>query len=128
MSTKLLAGLSILVVEDESLLRKQIVAHLESLGADVAGVGSLQSARQSLGSLNCDFALLDVKWPRAASSGCIFFHAQPDDQAPCATTKVEPIVAAAEVVAPPPEASAAASAAPPRVTSRRETVEPPACV
>ena len=35
MSTKLLAGFDILVVEDESLLRKQIAAHLQAMGADV---------------------------------------------------------------------------------------------
>jgi len=63
MQTKLLAGLNILVVEDESLLRKQIAAQLESLGADVTGVGSLQSARQSLADFAFDFALLDVNLP-----------------------------------------------------------------
>src|SRR5262245_48154046 len=63
MPTQLLAGLDILVVEDESLLRKQIGAHLEALGADVTGVGTLQAARQSLAELNFDFALLDVNLP-----------------------------------------------------------------
>ena len=63
MPTKLLAGLSILVVEDESLLRKQIAAHLESLDADVTGVGTVQSARQALDNSNFDFALLDVNLP-----------------------------------------------------------------
>jgi DNA-binding NtrC family response regulator len=63
MPTKLLAGLDILVVEDESLLRKQILAHLESVGADVTGVATLDAARQSLANLNFDFALLDVNLP-----------------------------------------------------------------
>jgi DNA-binding NtrC family response regulator len=63
MPTKLLAGLDILVVEDESLLRKQIVAHLESVGADVTGVGTLEAAKQSLANSNFDFALLDVNLP-----------------------------------------------------------------
>ena len=63
MPTKLLSGLDILVVEDESLLRKQIAAHLESLGADVTSVGTLQAARQSLGEFGFDFALLDVNLP-----------------------------------------------------------------
>ena len=49
MSTKLLTGLDLLVIEDESLLRKQIAAHLESLGADVTGAGNLQAAGQALG-------------------------------------------------------------------------------
>ena len=42
MPTKLLAGLDILVIEDESLLQKQIAAHLESLRADVTAVETLQ--------------------------------------------------------------------------------------
>jgi two-component system, NtrC family, response regulator AtoC len=63
MPTKLLAGLDILVIEDESLLRKQIAAHLESLGAEVTGVGTLQAAKQSLADANFDFALLDVNLP-----------------------------------------------------------------
>jgi two-component system response regulator PilR (NtrC family) len=63
MPTTLLAGLDILVVEDESLLPKQIAAHLESLGADVTSAGTLQAARQSLADFEFDFALLDVNLP-----------------------------------------------------------------
>lgn len=63
MPSQLLTGLDILVVEDESLLRKQIVAQLEALGADVTGVGTLQAARQSLADFGFDFALLDVNLP-----------------------------------------------------------------
>ena len=63
MPTKSLSGLDILVVEDESLLRKQIAAHLEALGADVTGVDSLQSARRALTEFGFDFALLDVNLP-----------------------------------------------------------------
>ena len=63
MPTKLLAGLDLLVVEDESLLRKQIAAHLETLGADVTSVGTLQAARQSLIEFGFDFVLLDVNLP-----------------------------------------------------------------
>ncbi len=63
MPTKLLAGLDVLVVEDESLLRKQITAHLESLGADVTGAGTLQAARQSLKAFGFDLVLLDVNLP-----------------------------------------------------------------
>jgi len=51
------------VVEDESLLRKQIAAHLESLGADVTGVGTLQAARRALADFSFDFVLLDVNLP-----------------------------------------------------------------
>lgn len=63
MSTKLLAGLDLLVIEDETLLRKQITAHLEALGADVTGAGTLQAARQALEDFSFDFALLDVNLP-----------------------------------------------------------------
>ena len=40
-----LSGLSILIVEDEALLRKQIGAHLEKQGADVTGADTLRAAR-----------------------------------------------------------------------------------
>jgi len=63
MPTKLLADLNILVIEDESLLRKRIVAHLVAQGADVADVGSLAAARSSLENLSFDVALLDVNLP-----------------------------------------------------------------
>ncbi|MCL5097446.1 MAG: sigma 54-interacting transcriptional regulator, partial [Candidatus Omnitrophica bacterium] len=58
-----LAGLSILVIEDELLLRKQIAAHLERLGADLAGTSTLAGARQFLTDLSFDFILLDVHLP-----------------------------------------------------------------
>jgi DNA-binding NtrC family response regulator len=58
-----LTGLSILIVEDETLLRKQLAAQLERLGADVTGVGTLERARQWAAELNFDFALLDVQLP-----------------------------------------------------------------
>ena len=63
MSTKLLAGFDILVVEDESLLRKQIAAHLQAMGADVTDAGTLAAARQALAEFEFDFALLDVNLP-----------------------------------------------------------------
>ncbi len=63
MPTKFLAGFDVLVIEDETLLRKQIAAHLESLGADVTGVGTLAAAMQSLAEFGFDFALLDVNLP-----------------------------------------------------------------
>ena len=55
-----LTGYSILIVEDEPLLRKQIAAHLERLGADVTQVDSVQRAKKILEDLSFDFALLDV--------------------------------------------------------------------
>src|SRR5438094_109805 len=58
-----LSGLSILVVEDEALLRKQIGAHLEKRGADVTGADTLEAARRFLADLSFDFVLLDVNLP-----------------------------------------------------------------
>ncbi len=58
-----LAGLSLLVLEDEALLRKQIGAQLERHGADVTGAGTLEAARRFLAELPFDFALLDVNLP-----------------------------------------------------------------
>ncbi len=58
-----LSGLSILIVEDESLLRKQLAAELERLRADVTGVGTLAAARQWAGEQGFDFILLDVHLP-----------------------------------------------------------------
>src|SRR5439155_1604396 len=58
-----LSGLSILIVEDEALLRKQIGAHLEKQGADVTGADTLRAARRFLADLSFDFVLLDVNLP-----------------------------------------------------------------
>src|SRR5882672_2440216 len=58
-----LAGLGILLVEDEALLRRQLTAHLERLGADVTGAASLDAARKFVADLPLDFVLLDVNLP-----------------------------------------------------------------
>lgn len=58
-----LTGLSLLVLEDEPLLRKQIVSYLEKLGGDVTAVDTLAKARQVAGDLSFDFAVMDVNLP-----------------------------------------------------------------
>src|SRR5262245_17156776 len=58
-----LNGLSLLVVEDEMLLRRQIAAQLERHGSDVTGSGTLEAARKFLTQLPFDFCLLDVNLP-----------------------------------------------------------------
>ena len=58
-----LGGLSILVVEDSPLLRKQVVASLEKLGADVTAAADLAAARRFVAELGFDFAILDVNLP-----------------------------------------------------------------
>jgi two-component system, NtrC family, response regulator AtoC len=63
MSATDLKALSILIVEDEPLLRRQLTANLEQLGADVTGADSIAVARQSLQEAQFDFVLLDVNLP-----------------------------------------------------------------
>lgn len=58
-----LTGLEILIVEDETLLRKQLSAQLERLGMEVTGTGTLANARQLVSESNYDFVLLDVNLP-----------------------------------------------------------------
>src|SRR5882724_4619053 len=58
-----LAGLGILIVEDEPLLRKQLAAQMERLGADATGATDLRAARQLIADLSFDFALVDVNLP-----------------------------------------------------------------
>ena len=58
-----LAGLNILILEDEILLRKQMAAFFQLQGADATGAGTLASARQLLQELPFDFVILDVNLP-----------------------------------------------------------------
>ncbi len=58
-----LAGLSVLVVDDEALLRRRLAAHLEALGADVTSVETLAAARNQIAALEFDFVLLDIHLP-----------------------------------------------------------------
>ncbi len=55
-----LKALSILVVEDEPLLRRQLSAHLEQAGADVTKADTVAAARQWLQDGQFEFVLLDV--------------------------------------------------------------------
>lgn len=63
MQNATLTGLSLLLLEDEPLLRKQISTYLERLGADVTTVDSITKARQVVSDLSFDFAVLDVNLP-----------------------------------------------------------------
>ena len=60
-------GASVLVIEDERLLRRRLRAQLEKLGADVSEAGTLAEGRKLLSSLDFDFALLDVNLPDGRS-------------------------------------------------------------
>ena len=57
------AGLSILLLEDEIVLRKRLTAFLEREGAEITAAGTVAAARQALGSLSFDAAILDVNLP-----------------------------------------------------------------
>ena len=63
MQNSTLSGLSLLVVEDDPLLRKQISTYLERLGADVTAVETVAQGRQMAADLGFDFAVLDVNLP-----------------------------------------------------------------
>lgn len=58
-----LAGWNILLLEDEVLLRKRLGAFLEKEGAEVTAVSSVEAARQALGGISFEAALLDVNLP-----------------------------------------------------------------
>ncbi len=58
-----LQGLSVLIVEDEPLLRRQLAAEVERLGGDSTVVGSLEAARHAVKGVDFDFILLDVHLP-----------------------------------------------------------------
>jgi len=58
-----LSGLDVLLVEDDLMLRKRETALLERMGADVSAVDTLAGARQFIGTLPFDFAVLDVNLP-----------------------------------------------------------------
>ena len=62
-----LSGSSLLLLEDEPLLRRQLAAHLEKLGMEVTPTATLADARQALRNLQFDFALLDVNLPDGRS-------------------------------------------------------------
>src|SRR5262245_48138228 len=58
-----LAGLTILVVEDDAVLRKRIGARLDALGAAVTSTDSVREARALLSQQSFDFVFLDVHLP-----------------------------------------------------------------
>ena len=58
-----LAGLSLLLLEDEVMLRKRLVGFLEKEGAEVTAVNAVEAARQALASMAFEAALIDVNLP-----------------------------------------------------------------
>ena len=72
-----LSGSSLLLLEDEPLLRRRIAAHLEKLGAEVTQVTTLAEAREALRNLSFDFALFDVNLPDGRSLALLTEKAVP---------------------------------------------------
>jgi len=58
-----LAGLNVLLLEDETLLRKRLAAFLEQEGAEVTAVTSVAAARQALDGMTFEAAVIDVHLP-----------------------------------------------------------------
>ncbi len=63
MSSEPLSGLSLFLLDDEPMLRRQLSATLERLGADVTAADSLRAARPLLREMSFDFALIDLNLP-----------------------------------------------------------------
>lgn len=58
-----LTGLNVLLLEDETLLRKRLAAFLEQEGAEVVAVNTVAGARQALDGMTFEAALIDVNLP-----------------------------------------------------------------
>jgi len=72
-----LAGATLLLLEDEPLLRRRLAAHLKQEGVDVTPVGTLAEAREALRNLSFDFALFDVNLPDGRSLALLSEKAVP---------------------------------------------------
>lgn len=81
--------LNVLLVEDESVLRRCLAAHLETRGARVQAAGSLEEANSLLENHHFDVAILDVGLPdgdglslldRTRRETSVVITAQPDPQ------------------------------------------------
>jgi DNA-binding NtrC family response regulator len=57
------AGCEVLLLEDDAVLRRRLVAHLRKLGAEVVEVSTIADARRVLGEFRFDFALVDLHLP-----------------------------------------------------------------
>ena len=63
LDTELPAGCELLLLEDDSTLRRRLAAHLRSRGAAVTEVATIGEARRVLAELRFDFALVDLHLP-----------------------------------------------------------------
>lgn len=63
MSKSPISGVSVLLLEDEVVLRKRLAAYLEKEGAEVTAVNTVASARQALDGMSFEAAVIDVNLP-----------------------------------------------------------------
>ncbi len=63
LDTELPPGCELLLLEDDSNLRRRLAAHLRQYGAEVTEASNLAEARRLLAELRFDFALIDLHLP-----------------------------------------------------------------
>lgn len=63
MDNQTLAGLNLLIMDDDKLLRRRLSAYLQSLGCEISEASTLLEAKNLLSTLSFDLALLDVNLP-----------------------------------------------------------------
>ncbi len=63
MPQKPLEGAEVLLLEDETFLRRRLAAYLEKQGASASAVGTLAEARRLAASIPFDYAILDINLP-----------------------------------------------------------------
>ncbi|HVU17772.1 MAG TPA: sigma-54 dependent transcriptional regulator [Candidatus Didemnitutus sp.] len=61
--TELNPGCEVLLLEDDSMLRRRLAGHLRQLGAEVTETTTIEQARQALANLRFDYALVDLHLP-----------------------------------------------------------------
>jgi len=61
--TQLLRGCEVLLLEDDSLLRRRLAAHLRGEGGEVVEASTIDEARRALAGLRFDYALVDLNLP-----------------------------------------------------------------
>ncbi|MSU47888.1 MAG: sigma-54-dependent Fis family transcriptional regulator [Opitutus sp.] len=63
MAKSSLTGLSVLLLDDEAYFRKRLAGFLEREGAEVTAVATVAAARQALGGISFEAAVIDVNLP-----------------------------------------------------------------
>ncbi len=94
--TSELAGLQILVLEDEPILRRQLVAHLDRLGLEASPAESVAVARKCISETSFALALIDVNLPDGKGTDLLKGGILPPDTAVVVMTAEGGIAAAVE--------------------------------